>query len=140
MVTAAQISATFGNPSTPVAPPAVDVPLDPGAELANPAAYNGEVREAEHETVPTVGTDEPTAEDDESRKAQRTKAITKAYTDTAAWLREKYRDEYNAHQKALLAEQGVDWAPALTPAEKAAKQIRDLMAEHQLSIDDFNDE
>lgn len=53
-----------------------------------------------------------------------------AYGAAVKRLREGHRDEFNAMVAEEMKARGVDWRPRLTPEEKAAKQIKQLLAEH----------
>lgn len=91
---------------TAATPPFI-TPADAETATGVPIAGAEGLPEAPETTVPPI-----TPED-------RQAAITEAYGAATKMLREKYRDEAVAFQKAQLAERGIDWTPSLTKTERA---------------------
>lgn len=63
-------------------------------------------------------------------KATRMKAIEKARTQATSALIDNYKDEHNTLIKSFAKEAGYDWSPRKTAAERAADDLRRLVAEH----------
>lgn len=73
---------------------------------------------------------ESPAEETAEEKATRMKAIEKARTQATSTLIENYKDEHNALIKSFALEAGYEWSPRKTAAERAADDLRRLIAEH----------
>lgn len=103
-------------PSSPVAPPAEDVPL--------PTDAPPPVDDPAHP--------EPTAE-----ATDRDAVIRASYQEAGKFLRQKYAQEADAFRVAYCAEHGVAWAPRPTPQQEAINRIRELAAANSLSLADI---
>ena len=55
------------------------------------------------------------------------KAVDKAKRDAAATLVRNNQDTFNQMVQEDLAEQGIEWAPRLTPEQRAAEQLKTLL-------------
>lgn len=60
---------------------------------------------------------------------ERDAALRKIYAEATRELREAHRDEFNELRRKKAQERGIDWSPEPTKTEKAAAQIRRMLAE-----------
>lgn len=63
-------------------------------------------------------------------KEERQAKLAEAYTEATRQLREAHLEEFNSLRKTAAKARGIDWEPALTPAQKAEEQVRKLLSEH----------
>jgi hypothetical protein len=54
----------------------------------------------------------------------------KAYSAATRRLREAHKDEFNGFMREEAKRLGVDWAPRLTPEQKAEQEFDRLLEEH----------
>lgn len=81
----------------------------------------------------TPATDDTTSDS----KAERSKLISQATWEAQKRLRKNHEVEFNDYMVEEAAARGIDWRPKPTAAEKAAKQITELLEQHPELRDRF---
>jgi hypothetical protein len=70
-------------------------------------------------------------------KAERERLLSQAYNVASQTLREENRDRFNELYASEAASRGVEWTPRLSPEEKAAQQMEQLLLEFPSLRDRF---
>jgi len=77
---------------------------------------------------------------DAEDQAKRDATLRKAYTRATKDLREAHLEEFQTLHQKHAADLGVEWSPRLTPEQKAAEQMENLLAEFPHLADRFRTE
>jgi hypothetical protein len=61
--------------------------------------------------------------------------LRESYAYASSKVRAAHMDAFNAYRKEWLADRGYDWSPIPTAEEKAAAQVRELLATYPSILD-----
>lgn len=95
-------------------------------EVTAVATNNVAETTVEEDSIPDVSVPAETVQD----KSVRQQRLTKAYNAANGRLRDAHVEEFNGYYQEEAAKLGEKWEPKLTPAQKAAKELERLLAEH----------